>query len=94
MGSKVVAVKFFDPEHGPGSDIILHISEEDAEKVVMLNKLQIPIELPSLPGQFHLSDGVKGNFAKWKGTKGRTFSGSLTEIISSIKDPENTYDDV
>ncbi|RUR46188.1 hypothetical protein [Vreelandella populi] len=93
MSSKVVAVKFFDPEHGPGKDIVLHLSEEDAEKVVMLDKLQTPVELPSLPGQFHLSNDATGNFAKWKGTGGKTFSGSLSEIISSIEDPENTYDD-
>lgn len=92
MSSKVVAVRFFDPEHGPGKDIVLHLSEEDAEKVVMLDKLQTPVELPSLPGQFHLSDDRTGNFAQWKGVYGKTFSGSLSEMISSIEDPDNTYD--
>lgn len=92
MSSKVVAVKFFDSGHGPGSDIILHLSEEDAENVSMLDESDTPIELPSLPGQFYLSDGSIGNFFKREGTGGRSYSGDFSEIISSIEDPNSTLE--
>ncbi len=92
--SNLISIRFFDPEHGPGSDILLLVNEEDAEAIQEFEKIETRLDLPSLPGMMVKKHDGRVIFTHFKGERqARSYTCSSAELAESLNNPENRIPD-